>query len=130
MLMVSLRSAWAGRPVRKVLLWQAVLTATAASLAAYLVGLHGALSAVLGGAISMVAGLLFAAVATVRRGINAGDVLLTAFKAEAAKLVFIVVALWLVLAAYKNAVAVVLIGTFIATTLVSSMALFIRDRRD
>lgn len=130
MLMVSLRSAWSGRPVRTVLLWQAVLTAMAASLAAYLVGLHGALSAVLGGVVSMAAGLLFAAVATVRRGIDAGDVLLTAFKAEAAKLVFIVVALWLVLAAYRNAVAVVLIGTFIATTLVSSMALFIRDRRD
>ena len=130
MLMVSLRSAWASRPVRTVLLWQAVLTAAAASLAAYLVGLHGALSAVLGGVVSMAAGLLFAAVATVRRGIDAGDVLLTAFKAEAAKLVFIVVALWLVLAAYRNAVAVVLIGTFIATILVSSMALFIRDRRD
>ena len=130
MLMVSLRSAWAGRPVRTVLLWQAVLTATAASLAAYIVGPHGALSAILGGAISMGAGLLFAAIAIVRRGINAGDVLLTAFKAEGAKLVFIVVALWLVLAAYRNAVAVVLIGTFIATTLVSSMALFIRERRD
>lgn len=78
----------------------------------------------------MAAGLLFASIATIRRGRNAGEVLLTAFKAEGVKIVFIVVALWLVLATYRNVVAVVLIGTFIATTLVSSLALFIRDRRD
>lgn len=130
MLKASLRAAWSSRPARTVLLWQALLTAAAAIFAGFIAGLHGALSAAFGGAVSMVAGLLFASIATIRRGSNAGDVLLTAFKAEGAKIVFIVVALWLVLAAYRNAVAVVLIGTFIATTLVSSMALFIRERRD
>lgn len=125
-----LQSAWKSRPVRTVLLWQGVLTAAAALFAASFAGWHGVISAALGGTISMVAGLLFASIATVRRGANAGDVLLTAFKAEGAKIAFIVIGLWLVLATYRNAVAVVLIGTFIATTLVSSMALFIRDRRD
>ena len=128
--MASLRSAWSGRRVRTILLWQALLTGAAAALAAWLTGTHGAVSAVLGGAISMVAGLLFASIATVRRGSNAGDVLITALKAEGAKILFIVVALWVVLAAYRNAIAVALIGTFIATVLVSSMALFVRDRRD
>lgn len=116
--------------MRTILLWQCVLTGTAALFAACFAGWHGVFSAALGGMISMVAGVLFASIATLRRGANAGDVLLTAFKAEGAKIAFIVVGLWLVLATYRNAVAVVLIGTFIATTLVSSMALFIRDRRD
>jgi ATP synthase protein I len=130
MLKLSLRSAWASRPVRTALLWQAFITGAVAVAAAYLKGSHGALSAILGGGISMVAGLLFASIATQRRGANVGDVLLTAFKAEGAKIAFIVLGLWLVLATYRNAVAVVLIGTFIATTLVSSMALFIREQRD
>ena len=102
--MASLRSAWSGRRVRTILLWQALLTGAAAALAAWLTGTHGAVSAVLGGAISMVAGLLFASIATVRRGSNAGDVLITALKAEGAKILFIVVALWVVLAAYRNAI--------------------------
>jgi ATP synthase protein I len=125
-----LQSAWASRPVRTVLLWQALLTVAAVSMAAYLSGLHGALSAGFGGAISMAAGLLFASIATVRRGRSAGDVLITALKAEGAKLVFIVVALGLVMMAYKNVMAAALIGTFIATILISSMAFFVSNRRD
>ncbi|HEX7811161.1 MAG TPA: ATP synthase subunit I [Burkholderiales bacterium] len=116
--------------MRTVLLWQALLTVAAAMLAAYFSGPHGALSAGLGGAVSMAAGLLFASIATVRRGRTAADVLLTAFKAEGAKLLFIVVALGLVMMAYKNVVAAVLIGTFIATILIQSMAFFVGNKRD
>ena len=129
--MVSLlQSAWASRPVRTVLLWQALLTVAVMLIAANFSGLHGTLSAGLGGAISMAAGLLFASIATVRRGRSAGDVLLTAFKAEGAKLLFIVVALGLVMMAYKNVVASVFIGTFIATILISSMTFFVSNTRD
>lgn len=128
--MVSLQSAWTRRPVRIVLLWQALATAAAMALAAALAGLHGLISAGLGGAISMAAGVLFALIATARRGRSAEDVLLTALKAEGAKIVFMVAALWLVMAAYRNVVAVVFIGTFIATVLVSSMAFFIGEKRD
>ena len=127
--MASMQSVWASRPVRIVLLWQALLTAVAVLFAAYFSGLHGALSAALGGAVSMAAGLLFASIATVRRGRSADDVLLTAFKAEGAKLLFIVVALGLVLAAYRNVVAAVFIGTFIATILILSMAFFVSNKR-
>ena len=128
--MVSLQSAWTRRPVRIVLLWQALATAAAMALAAALAGLHGLISAGLGGAISMAAGVLFALIATARRGRSAEDVLLTALKAEGAKIVFMIAALWLVMAAYRNVVAVVFIGTFIATVLVSSMAFFIGEKRD
>jgi F0F1-type ATP synthase assembly protein I len=128
--MAFLQSAWGSRPVRTVLLWQVLLTVAAMAIAACFSGPHGALSAVFGGAISMAAGLLFASIATVRRGRSADDVLLTAFKAEGAKLLFIVVALGLVMAAYKNVVAAVFIGTFIATILISSMAFFVSNKRN
>jgi F0F1-type ATP synthase assembly protein I len=128
--MLSLQSAWANRPVRAVLRWQAILTGIAAVLGAYFAGLHGVISATAGGAISMAAAVLFASIASVRRGISADDVLITAFKAEGAKLVFIVIALWLVMAAYKNVVHVFLIGTFIVTVLVSSLAFFVGDKRN
>lgn len=130
MLAPSLRAAWSNRPLRKILLWQALLTGAAAFIAAYFTGLHGALSAVCGGAISMAAGLLFAAIAKVRQGADASDVLLTALKAEGARILFIVVSLFVVLAVYRSAVVVVLIGTFIVTILAASMALFVGDRRD
>ncbi len=128
--MASLQSAWASRPVRTVLLWQGLLTVAAMAIAAYFSGPHGMLSAGFGGAISMASGLLFASIATVRRGRSADDVLLTAFKAEGAKLLFIVMALGLVMAAYRNVMAAVFIGTFIATILISSMAFFVSNKRD
>ena len=80
--------------------------------------------------ISMASGLLFAVIATVHKGRTADDVLVTAFKAEAAKIVFIVLTLWLVLSAYRNVAAIIFIGTFVATIVISSMAFFISDRQD
>lgn len=128
--MLSLQTAWANRPIRTVLRWQAILTGIAILIAAYFAGLHGVASAGLGGAISMTAAILFASIAVARKGSSADDVLITAFKAEGAKIVFIVAALWLVMVAYRNVVVVVLIGTFIATVLVSSMAFFVGDKRN
>lgn len=75
----------------------------------------------------MAASLIFASIARAREGRSAEDVLLTAMKAEGAKLLFIVVALVSVMAAYEQVVAVVFIGTFTATILISSMAFFVRD---
>jgi ATP synthase protein I len=99
-------------------------------VAATFAGLHAAASAGFGGAVSMSSGVLFASIATPRRGNTAEDVLLTALKAEGVKILFIVAALWLVLALYSKVVAVVFIGTFVATVLVSSLAFFVRERRD
>lgn len=127
--MVSLQSAWTNRPVRTALRWQAVLTGIAMLVAGYVAGVHGAISAALGGAISMAAALLFASIAVEQRGRTADSVLFTAFKAEGARIVFIVVALWLALAAYRHVMPVVLIGTFVPTVLVSSLAFFVGDRQ-
>jgi ATP synthase protein I len=124
------RLASVGRPVRSVLRWQGLLTAAAMVLAACFTGIHGAISAGLGGVISMASALLFAVIATVRKGRTADNVLVTAFRAEAAKIAFIVLTLWLVLSAYRNVVAIIFIGTFVATIVISSMAFFISDRQD
>jgi ATP synthase protein I len=109
-----------------VLLGQALFTGTAMVLGAYLAGFHGAVSAGLGGAVSMASMLLFWLVASTVKSGSAGEVLLTAFRAEAVKIVFMFAALWLVMALYKDVIAVGFIGSFAVTVLISTMAIFVR----
>ena len=87
----------------------------------------GQLSAALGGLVSFVAGLGFAAVASASRKDSAGLAMLAALRAEAVKIVLIVALLWIVLTVYKNVVIVAFIGTFIVTTIVFALALFVRE---
>ncbi len=99
-----------------------------ASIAAWVAGLHGPLSAVLGGLISVIAGLVFVLLTARNKVRSAGDVLLVAFKAEAAKLFLAISLLWLVLALYQEVVVVGLIGSFVVSILIFSMALFSGDK--
>ncbi|MEO7386590.1 MAG: ATP synthase subunit I [Gammaproteobacteria bacterium] len=121
--MIGLRS----RAIRTVLRWQLMATAALAVISALAAGRHGALSAVLGGLVSFVAGLGFATVASASRKDSAGLAMLAALRAEAFKVVLIVLLLWIVLTIYKNVVIVAFIGTFIATTTVFALALFVRE---
>lgn len=116
------------RPIRVVLRWQLVATVISASLAAYIAGLHAAISAGLGGAVSVVAGLVFAYVTSRSKAQTVEATLFNALRAEAAKIGAIVVLLWIVFATYADLVAVAFIGTFILTVLIFSMAFFVRDR--
>jgi ATP synthase protein I len=122
--MIGLRS----RAIRTVLRWQVMATVVLAAISALAAGRHGAFSAALGGLISFVAGLGFAAVASVSRKDSAGLAMLTALRAEAVKVLLIVVLLWVVLATYKNIVIVAFIGTFIAATILFALALFVREK--
>jgi ATP synthase protein I len=97
-----------------------------AALAAVLAGAHGALSAALGGLVSVCAGLASAMVAT-RKADSAGGVLVVALKAEAVKLGVIAVLLGMVLASYAEVVMAAFMGSFIATVLIFSMAFFVRE---
>ena len=121
--MIGLRS----QAIRTVLRWQLIATAALAAIAVPAAGWHGALSAALGGLVSFVAGLGFAAVASASRKDSAGLAMLAALRAEAVKIVLIVLLLWVVLATYKNVVIVAFIGTFIVTTIVFALALFVRE---
>jgi len=115
------------RPIRTVLRWQLFATAALTFLAWMLAGSHGALSAALGGAVSMCAGGASAIVASLGDKQSAGGVVTGALRAEGVKIVLIVGLLWLVLATYADVVAPAFFGSFIATILIFSMAFFVRE---
>ena len=115
------------RPIRVVLRWQIVATATIAAIAALVEGTNGAASALAGGLVSMFAGLGSALVAARSGGKSAGGILVGALRAEGVKLALIVILLWLVLATYHEIVPVAFFGSFIATIMIFAMAFFVRD---
>jgi ATP synthase protein I len=116
------------KPIRTVLLWQLISTVVLTVIAGILDGGHGAMSAALGGAVSLAAGLGFAAVIQgLGRSRSAGGALVTALQAEAVKLGLAVVLLGVVLASYKDVVPSICVGSFILTILIFSMAFFVRD---
>lgn len=117
------------RQLRTVLRWQLLVTIAFALVAGLLAEVHGAVSAALGGAVSFSAGWASAWVARTRKGESAGGILITALKAEGVKLGVIALLLWLVLAAYREVVVLAFLGTFLATMLVFSMAIFVRDNK-
>lgn len=95
--------------------------------AALLVGEHGALSAAAGGAISIIAGLASALVASLSKAKSAGGILVGALRAEVVKLGAALLLLWLVLANYGEAAVGVLLGAFVVTMLIFSLAFFVRE---
>ena len=115
------------KPIRTVLRWQIIATAVVTLAGGLLAGGDGALSAALGGAVSICAGFASAVVASKGRAHTAGDVLVGALMAEGVKIGLIVLLLWLVLATYKGVVATLLFGSFIATVLVFGLAFLVRD---
>jgi ATP synthase protein I len=119
------------RKFRPVFGSQILATIIIASIAAWFAGAHGAISAALGGLVSMVSGLVFvllAATSVESKGRSAGEVLFAALKAEAAKLFLAMMLLWLVLATYQEVVVVGLLGSFVVSILIFSMALFAGDK--
>jgi ATP synthase protein I len=115
------------RPIRIVLRWQLIATAALTLAGGLLAGADGALSAALGGVVSMVAGWASAVVASKGKGRSAGDVLINALRAEAVKISLIAFLLWLVLATYDNVVAPALLGSFVITVLIFTLAFFVRE---
>jgi F0F1-type ATP synthase assembly protein I len=115
------------RPIRTVLMWQLVATALFAAAAAILSDMTSAASAAAGGAVSIIAGLASALVASFARPKSAGGVLAGALRAEAVKLGLALVLAWLVLANYPQTAVAVFLGAFVATMLIFSMAFFVRE---
>lgn len=117
-----------GRPIRTVLKWQCYATAAIALIAGILMGLPGALSALLGGLVNITAGAVFGVVATHSRKRTAGEALIAMMRAEAGKVALIVVQLWLVLAYVKPLLLAPFFGTFVLTVIFFSAAIFVRER--
>jgi ATP synthase protein I len=116
-----------GKPIRIVLQWQLAATAVLTAAAALLAGEHGAISAAAGGGISIIAGMVAAFIASRGSGRSAGGVLASALIAEGFKVGLAVLLLWMVLMNYGQAVVAALIGSFVATMLIFSMAFFVRE---
>lgn len=116
-----------GKPIRTVLLWQFAASAAMTLGAGFLAGVHGAISAAAGGAISICACLSAAFVASRGKSRPAGGVLVGALTAEAIKIVLAVLLLWTVLAGYAEARVGILIATFVVTMLIFTMAFFVRE---
>jgi len=108
---------------------QMLSTAVAILLSAWLAGRHGAVSAALGGLIGIVPGIVFVILASRSKSKSAGEALVAALRAEAAKVALMILFLWFAMRAYENAVAVSLIGSFVATVIIFSMAVLVRDPR-
>ena len=115
------------RPIRTVLQWQVIATAGLALAAAWLEGVHGAISAIAGGLVSIVAGTASALVAARSGARTAGGILVGALTAEGVKIGLIFALLPLVLVAYRDVVVLVFFASFLVTVLIFAMAFFVRE---
>ena len=119
------------KPIRTVLLWQLVATLAMAAIAGVWAGGHGAMSALLGGLVNVVAGVVYAFLLGV--GLRArpiaeiGASLVAMLRAEAAKILVIVAGLWLALTRYPELVTGAFFTAFVVTVIVFSMAIFVRE---
>ena len=109
------------------MLWQLLATSAIAVFVGYSTGRAGAISALLGGLVMMIAVCVFAVMTGGNKVRSAGEILRTLVRAEAGKIGVIVLQLWLVLTAYESVVPVVFIGTFIVAVLIYPIALLVRD---
>ena len=112
-------------------MWQVIATAVIATIAAAWAGIHGALSAVLGGTVSLSATVVYAFVVGLglaKRGPTAAGAGLAAMLvAEACKILVIFLQLWVVLSTYRDIVAAAFFVSFFVTVILASMAFFVRD---
>ena len=115
------------RPIRIVLGWQVIATTILTLVFGFLWGAHAALSAALGGAVNVVAGCGYAFMVARSRAGSAGEALRGIFRAEAVKIMLILVLLPLVLANYKDIVHVPFFTTFVVTVAIFAAAIAVRD---
>ena len=120
------------RPFRVVLQWQAITTVAIALVAGLWAGWNGAWSALLGGAVSFVASVVFAATLrlSLGNGRPAGPVkpLRAMLRAEAAKVIAIVAGLALVLKSMDGIVHAAFFAAFFVAVIVFSLAFFVSEQ--
>jgi F0F1-type ATP synthase assembly protein I len=115
------------KPIRVVIRWQFAAAAVLTLVAGLLAGKHGAISAAGGAAIGIIACLAAAHVASWSGAKSAGGVVAGALRAEAVKVGLAVLLVWAMLSLYAEAVVFALLGAFVATMVVFSMAFFVRE---
>jgi ATP synthase protein I len=118
------------KPLLIVLRWQLVVTIAVAIALALLINLQSAISAFLGGMVSIISSSAFAIIVSRHKGYTAGGTIRTALRAEAVKIFLTVILLWAVFKLYDNINAFAFIGTFVLTVITHSLALFVSDSKD
>lgn len=107
--------------------WQIYATAVLGLLAGILIGVHGAVSAVLGGIINQVADLAYAMLASGSRVRTAGNTLRALFRAEAARIILIVLQMGWVLTSYNDVVHPVFFIAFVVSVVVFRTAILVKE---
>jgi len=115
------------RPILTVLRWQALATLAIAAVAGLWAGFHAALSAALGGMVTLSSTVVYAFVLGLGPTASAGASIVTMLRAEGAKILVIILQLWLVLTTYKDVVLAAMFAAFAITVLLFSTALLARD---
>lgn len=115
------------KPMRSVMRWQIYATAGLGLLAGLLFGVHGAVSAVLGGIINQIADLAYAVLVSGSRVRTAGNTLRALFRGEAARIILIVLQMGWVLTTYKEIVHPVFFIAFAVSVVVFRMAILVKE---
>ncbi len=115
------------KPIRRVLKWQAGASVAMAAVAGLWLGWHGALSAVLGGVVNITALVVSAVVMGISNPGSAGGTVAALFRAEASKILVIILQLCLVMLTYRDVVPAVFFGSFVITVLLFPVALLERN---
>lgn len=116
-----------GRAYRIAIVWQAVAVAAIAMVAGLVVGGNGLLSAIVGGVIGILGLIVFALVSS-RRAPSAVGAIRVALRAEAAKIIAVVLLLWLSFTTYRDLVVLPFIGAFMVSVLLSAVAFAVPDK--
>jgi len=114
-------------PYYVVLRWQAYVTVALAGAAAALMGLHGVISALLGGFCIISAGWIYALMVSSCKTMTVGGTLRTLVRAEASKIALIVFQLWLVLTTYQDVIVSVFFAAVFVAVLLYPLALLVRE---
>lgn len=116
------------RPIRIVLRWQLIATAVLTLVAMAFWGLHGALSAALGGGVNVLAGWVYGwRVSRGGEAKTAAEALAKMFRAEAYKIVLIILGIAVVLTTYRDIVHAAFFASFVITVMVFAAAIAVRD---
>lgn len=115
------------KPIRTVLAWQALATVAIAAVAGAWAGFHAAMSAALGGVVTLTSTVVYAFVLGIGQTATAGASVVTMLRAEGAKILVIILQLWLVLATYRDVVAAALFSAFVVTVLLFRTAFLARE---
>lgn len=116
------------RPIRTVLRWQVYATLMITVGAGLVAGVHGALSGLLGGIVNQIADFVYAMLVSGSKIRTAGGTLRTLFRAEAVRILLIVIQLSWVLTSYQGVVHGALFLSFVVSVIIFRAAIMVKEQ--